>query len=76
MRPRPDAAENRGLRLSTEPAAHEASMRPRPDAAENLRPAARITAGALASMRPRPDAAENHSMYGYLSVLRQTVQLQ
>ena len=59
MRPRPDAAENRGRVLQVGCGARRASMRPRPDAAENpaLRPHARRTS--RASMRPRPDAAEN-----------------
>ena len=36
MRPRPDAAENRGRLACPQRIPHDASMRPRPDAAENL----------------------------------------
>ena len=35
MRPRPDAAENGGLRAGERTGSERASMRPRPDAAEN-----------------------------------------
>ena len=60
MRPRPDAAENRGkVQAFLRPLVGTASMRPRPDAAENRGRGKPADADATASMRPRPDAAEN-----------------
>ena len=63
MRPRPDAAENRGMLIAVAAARLVASMRPRPDAAENRcgTPASRARAGrfneAAARCRGKPTAA-------------------